>query len=128
MKMLSLALMFISFFTNVYACEPGDLNFVKNNICARVSWIKGPSINEFNAVAVNLSEDKNLTLNVIPWMVMSGHQHGSRPVVTTITSPTDYVIDRIYFMGGMSGQWYLKFQLLNEKKEVVEEVRTPINL
>lgn len=128
MKTLFLALMFVSFFTKAYACEQGEINFVKNNICARVDWVKGPSINEFNTVVVNLTEDKDLTLNVIPWMVMMGHEHGSRPVTIKAVTPRDYLIEKIYFMGGMNGQWYLKLQLLNDKKEVVEEVRTPVNL
>ena len=128
MKTLFLSLMFVSFFTKAYACEQGEINFVKNNICARVDWVKGPSINEFNTVVVNLSEDKDLTLNVIPWMVMMGHEHGSRPVAIKAVTPRDYLIEKIYFMGGMNGQWYLKLQLLNDKKEVVEEVRSPVNL
>ena len=128
MKTLFLALMFVSFFTKAYACEQGEINFVKNNICARVDWVKGPSINEFNTVVVNLSEDKDLTLNVIPWMVMMGHEHGSRPVAIKAVTPRDYLIEKIYFMGGMNGQWYLKLQLLNDKKEVIEEVRSPVNL
>lgn len=128
MKTLFLALMFVSFFTKAYACEQGEINFVKNNICARVDWVKGPSINEFNTVVVNLSDDKDLTLNVLPWMVMMGHEHGSRPVAIKAVTPRDYLIEKIYFMGGMNGQWYLKLQLLNDKKEVVEEVRSPVNL
>ncbi len=128
MKTLFLALMFVSFFTKAYACEQGEINFVKNNICARVDWVKGPSINEFNTVVVNLTEDKDLTLNVLPWMVMMGHEHGSRPVAIKAVTPRDYLIEKIYFMGGMNGQWYLKLQLLNDQKVVVEEVRMPVNL
>lgn len=128
MKTLFLSLVFVSFFTKAYACEQGEIKFEKNNICAEVNWIKGPSLNEFNSVSVNLSENKNLTLNVIPWMVMAHHEHGSRPVITTAISPTDYLIEKIYFMGGMQGQWYLKLQLLNDKKEIIEEVRSPIIL
>lgn len=128
MKTLFLALMFVSFFTKAYACEQGEINFVKNNICARVDWVKGPSINEFNTVVVNLSEDKDLSLNVLPWMVMTGHEHGSRPVAIKAVTPRDYLIERIYFLGGMNGQWHLKLQLLNDQKVVVEEVRVPVNL
>lgn len=128
MKTLILALTFVSFFTKAYACEQGEINFEKNNICAKVSWIKGPSINEFNSVSVNLSEDKNLRLNVLPWMVMTNMEHGSRPVTMTSVSPTDYLVEKIYFMGGMHGQWFLKLQLLNAENAVVEEIRTPVRL
>lgn len=128
MKTFFLALFFVSFFTKAYACEQGEINFVKNNICAKINWIKGPSINEFNTVSVNLSENKNLKLNVLPWMVMSGHEHGSRPVTMTTVSPTDYLVEKIYFMGGMHGQWYLKLQLLNDQNTIVEEVRSPVSL
>lgn len=128
MKSLILALCFLTFFPKAFACDQGDINFVKNDICARVDWVKGPSINEFNTVVVNLSEDKGLTLNVLPWMVMMGHEHGSRPVAIKAVSPRDYLIEKIYFMGGMNGQWYLRLQLLNDQKVVVEEIRTPVKL
>lgn len=128
MRTVLLALFFVSFFTNAYACEQNEINFVKSNICVKLNWISGPSFNEFNSVSINLSENKNLKLNVLPWMVMSGHEHGSRPVVMTTVSPTEYLVEKIYFMGGMHGQWYLKLQLLDQSNVIVEEVRSPVSL
>ena len=128
MKHLLLILLFLSFFTKAYACEQDEINFVENNICAKLNWITGPTLNEFNSINVSLSENKNLKLNIIPWMVMSSHEHGSRPVVMTTLSPTEYLVEKIYFMGGMHGQWYLKLQLLNDQNIVVEEVRSLLGL
>lgn len=128
MKTLFLALFFTSIFSKASACEQGEINFIKNNICAKIDWIKGPSLNEFNTISVNLSENANLKLNVLPWMVMGSHEHGSRPISITAISPTDYLVEKIYFMGGMQGQWYLRLQLLNDQKVVVEEVSTQVSL
>ena len=124
MKNLFLALCSLCFIHSAFACDSNEITFAKNNICAKVDWVIGPSVNQFNTVALSLS-DSRFALNVIPWMVMDGgHEHGSRPVVITNISPKDYLIEKLYFMGGMSGQWFLKLQLLNAKKEAVEEVRT----
>ena len=129
MKKLLLFVFLSSFTSALFACEPGEVSFAKTNLCAKISWITAPAFNQYTSAAISLNENTDLKLNVIPWMVMSGgHEHGSRPVVITSSSPTDYLIEKIYFMGGMKGEWYLKMQLLNDKKEVVEEVRTLVAL
>ena len=128
MKNIFLCLLLMSFFTKAYACEQGEINFAQNNICAKINWLTGPTFNQLNTASISLSENKDLKLNVIPWMVMNVHEHGSRPVVMTSISPTEYLVEKIYFMGGMQGQWYLKLQLLNDQSIVLEEVRTPVSL
>ena len=128
MKTLILAFSLLSFIGQVNACEPDEIAFPKSQLCSKLTWITGPSLNQFNSVSVHISET-NLKLNVIPWMVMmGGHEHGSRPVALTRVSPNDYLIEKIYFVGGMQGSWFLKLQLLNDKKEVVEEVRTLVSI
>lgn len=128
MKSLFFALVCTSFFASAYACGPEEISFEKSALCAKVQWISGPSVNQYSSASVTLSADTDLKLNIVPWMVMGGMEHGSRPVVITNSSPKDYLVEKIYFMGGMMGEWYLKFQLINANKEVVEEVRTLIEL
>lgn len=129
MKKILLFVFLSSFTSALMACEPGEVQFVKNNLCAKLSWLTAPAFNQYSSVAVSINENTDLKLNVIPWMVMTGgHEHGSRPVVITNSSPTDYLIEKIYFMGGMKGEWYLKLQLLNAEKVVIEEVRTLVEL
>jgi hypothetical protein len=110
------------------ACESDEIIFPQSNVCSKLTWLVGPTFNQFNSVSIQLSET-NLKLNVIPWMVMmGGHEHGSRPVIINEVSPSDYLIEKIYFMGGMHGTWFLRLQLVNEKKELVEEVRSMVSL
>ena len=128
MKILLFAFSLMGFIGLVEACEPNEIAFPKSKVCSKLTWISGPSINQFNSATVQLSET-SLKLNVIPWMVMiGGHEHGSRPVIINEVSPSDYLIEKIYFMGGMQGSWFLKFQLINDKKEIVEEVRSLVSL
>ncbi|MBY0416406.1 MAG: hypothetical protein K2Q18_19680 [Bdellovibrionales bacterium] len=129
MKTLLLSFIFTCFSSSIYACEKSEIAFSKNNLCAKIVWLNGPALNNYGSLAVTLSDTTELKLNVIPWMVMGGgHEHGSRPVAITAQSSRDYLVEKIYFMGGMMGDWYLKFQLVNDKKEIVEEVRTLIEL
>ena len=120
--------MVITSLTAPLSCEQGEINFAQNNICAKINWLTGPTFNQLNTASISLSENKDLKLKVIPWMVMNAHEHGSRPVVMTSISPTEYLVEKIYFMGGMQGQWYLKLQLLNDQSIVLEEIRTPVSL
>jgi hypothetical protein len=127
MKSLFFSLIFTSLITSAYACEDNEIAFTKNNICVKTQWINGPSYNQFNSMAVTLSNETSLKLNVIPWMVMTeGHEHGSRPVNVIANSNRDYIVEKIYFMSGMMGQWYLRYQLINNQNAVVEEVRTAV--
>lgn len=129
MKIAILFFAFALFNIKAYACEQGEISFSQNNVCAKVEWQNTPVFNQYTSVTVALKNNKNYSLNVIPWMVMAaGHEHGSRPVVITTISPDDYLIEKIYFMGGMKGDWFLKLQLLNDKKEVVEESRLKVEL
>lgn len=117
------------FSISTQACEVGELTFPNSDLCAKVEWLQGPSYNQYNSMEVTLNKETSLKLNVVPWMVMSGgHEHGSRPVKLNANSSTEYSVEKIYFMGGMVGEWYLRFQLLNSENNVVEEVRTLIEL
>lgn len=128
MKALFLSLFFLCFISSAYACDQGEISFPQNKVCASLSWITGPSLNQFNSVNIHISET-NLKLNVLPWMVMEGgHEHGSRPVTITTVSKADYLVEKLYFMGGMHGDWFLKLQLVDGDKKIFEEVRTKVEL
>lgn len=129
MKIVFLTIVAVFFNIKAYACEQGEIAFSQNNICAEVQWQTTPVFNQYTSATITLKNNQTYTLNVIPWMVMAqGHEHGSRPVTITNVSPNDYLIEKIYFMGGMKGEWFLRLQLLNDKKQVVEEGRMRVNL
>ena len=128
MKTLLVGLLFLCFITSVNACEQDEISFPKNNVCARLSWINTPALNQYNSASIHTSATE-LKLNVLPWMVMAGgHEHGSRPAQITTISPNDYLIEKLYFMGGMQGDWFLKLQLLDASKVILEEIRVKVEL
>lgn len=128
---MKIALTFLAltlFNIKAYACEQGEISFSQNNVCAKIEWQSLPVFNQYTSAVITLKNNAGYSLNVIPWMVMAaGHEHGSRPVVITSISPDDYLIEKIYFMGGMKGEWFLRLQLMNEKN-IIEEVRTQVKL
>lgn len=129
MKKAFLAIVLSLLTSAVFACESGEVAFEKSLLCAKISWLTGPVFNQYSSATVTLNEQTALKLNVIPWMVMGGgHEHGTKKVTITATTPTDYLIEKIYFMGGMTGSWFLRLQLINDKSEVVEEVRSLVAL
>ena len=132
MKVFIIGLISLFFATSTNACEPTEITFNKNKICASLKWMTGPTLNEFNSIEVSLRREghlglENTMLKVLPWMVMGGgHEHGSRPVETSKVGNDLYLVKKIYFMGGMSGNWFLRFQLLDNNSQIIEEVRSPV--
>ncbi|MDO9183176.1 MAG: hypothetical protein Q7U04_12245 [Bacteriovorax sp.] len=107
-----------------FADERCDVKFTKTSICANIDWIYGPYLDQYNSAKISLSEnDKVVTIKVIPWMVMSNHEHGSRPVVLTKTGDSEFLIEKAYFMGGMDGSWFFKIQLNDSTNNLIEEAR-----
>lgn len=129
MKTLFLFLTLSLFSSSIFACEVGEVAFPKADLCAKILWVEGPAYNQYSTIEVTLNKETPLKLNVIPWMVMGGgHEHGSRNVKMTAYSSTNYSVEKIYFMGGMVGDWFLRFQLLNDQNIVTEEVRSLVEL
>lgn len=101
--------------------------FPKTNSCAKLEWIYGPYLDQYNSAKISYSSNSQISkIKIIPWMVMSSHEHGSRPVVLTQTGDKEFLIEKAYFMGGMDGSWFFKIQLLDSNNIVLEEVRTLI--
>ncbi len=128
MKTLLITTLIAYFSTSAFACEQDEISFSKQNVCAKIEWISKPVFNQYTSATVVLKNNSGYAVNVIPWMVMDGgHEHGSRPTKITTVSPDDFLVEKIYFMGGMMGDWFLRIQLLNGKN-VIEEVRTKVEL
>ena len=107
-----------------FADDRCDVKFSKTSLCANIDWIYGPYLDQYNSAKISLSEnDKVASIKVIPWMVMSNHEHGSRPVVLTKTGDREFLIEKAYFMGGMDGSWFFKIQLNDSTNNLIEEAR-----
>jgi hypothetical protein len=114
----------VSSFTSSFADERCDVKFNTVAVCANIDWVSGPFLDQYNSAKISLSNNTQVsTINVIPWMVMSSHEHGSRPVDLTKTGENEFLIEKAYFMGGMDGQWFLKIQLNDSNHSLIEEVR-----
>jgi hypothetical protein len=96
---------------------------LEKKICIELNWLEGPHIDAFSTVEITLSNYNNGELldidklNLYPWMVMDGHEHGSMDVLIEKVSPGKFIIDEIYFFSGMEGIWQLKLE--NEKNYYV---------
>ncbi len=121
----------LSLATSALACAP-ERTLLKSNTCAELKWVYGPFLNQYNEAIVTLNplnESDNTTpskIKIIPWMVMAGHEHGSRPVTQTNISDNEFRVEKIYFMGGMMGTWYLKVQALENNGTLKEEIKIPV--
>lgn len=127
MKLFKLAMLFFLTLLPliIFANDRCDLTFTKTNTCVNFDWVYGPFLDQYNSVKVSYQETIDVkSIKVIPWMVMQhGHEHGSRPVTMTKTGDREFLIDKIFFMGGMIGEWYLRVQLLDSKNVILEEQR-----
>jgi len=127
MKLFKLVLLFLLSLMSLslIANERCDLSFPKSNTCVNFEWVYGPYLDQYNTIKISYRETLDATsIKVIPWMVMQhGHEHGSRPVTMTQTGDREFLVDKIFFMGGMMGEWYLRVQLLDSKNSILEEQR-----
>lgn len=102
----------------------GDCYKLENeNLCMKVEWTEGPHLGQFSSniirfVDLDLStEDEEIyreptySPKFFGWMIMGHHEHGTRPVTTTNLAPGIYKNEKIFFMGGMQGEWQFKAKL-----------------
>jgi hypothetical protein len=114
----------LSLTTALSAEERCDVKFFKVSVCANIDWVYGPFLDQYNSLKISLTEnDKASSVKIIPWMVMSDVEHGSRPVVLTKIGDREFLIEKAYFMSGMDGQWFFKIQINDSKNMLIEEVR-----
>jgi hypothetical protein len=117
MKLFVLLFALIS--TSLFAQD--CLHQTKERLCISIEWIEGPFLNAYskNIVKfqnVDTKEFKSPTgaIKFYGWMKMGHHEHGTRPVKTSITQDGVYENAQIYFMGGMMGTWEFKATVDNE--------------
>lgn len=127
-NIMNLKTLIFSFFLMItpliQAQDRCDISFNNTAVCANIDWIYGPYLDQYSSAKISLTANTNVkSIKVIPWMVMSGHEHGSRPIVLTKTGDYEYLVEKAYFMGGMVGTWYFKVQLFNQQNALLEENR-----
>ncbi len=122
MKNISLlALSLVSFLltTNAFASKTDcPVELTKHNLCANISWKLGPQYGIYSKAVVTYwkkglkSEgfvDPNPSLEVYPWMIMPGMEHGGSKVKAKRLTKGTYEIDQILFLK-MQGFWEIRFK------------------
>ena len=128
MKLL-LILCSLIFTSSIFATDTqnGCIAITKNKLCIQLEWTQGPYVGSFSKNIIrfkdlNLSEEGK-TIYTTPkqsvqffgWMVMQGHSHGTRPVLTNLLSSGIYENTQIFYMQGMKGSWQFKLKLGQEE-------------
>lgn len=113
--------------------QPPECNLLLSvePLCVQYRWTKSPTteqMGEFELTFTNTASpfekaDPKLKPFVKLWM--AEHGHGSRPVVVEKLETGKYRISKVFF--SMPGKWQIRFQLLNEKNEVADQVIDEIN-
>lgn len=111
---------------NIFAQDDGCIAVTKEKLCIQLEWTEGPYLGAYSKNTVrfkdlNLSTDGDVvfkspseSIQFFGWMVMANHEHGSRPVTTTISEEGIFVNSKIFYMGGMMGTWQFKVKVGND--------------
>ncbi len=106
--------------TNSYAEDKGCIAVTKEKLCIQLEWTEGPFLGAYSKNVVKFKDLKTSTSDVsvykdptgsiqfFGWMKMSGHEHGTRPLITKILKTGVYENSKIFYMGGMMGSWLFK--------------------
>lgn len=113
--------------------EPPQCNLLLSvePLCVQYRWTKSPTTEQMGELELTFTNtaspfekaDPKLKPFVKLWM--AEHGHGSRPVVVEKIETGKYRISKVFF--SMPGKWQIRFQLLNEKNEVADQVIDEIN-
>jgi len=102
-------------------CASDCLYQTKERLCVNLEWVEGPFLDAYskNIVTFQNIDTKELktpssAVKFYGWMKMGSHQHGTRPLTTTLTKEGVYENSLIYFMGGMMGTWEFKLKVGDE--------------
>ncbi len=99
------------------------IGLTSEKLCIELEWIQGPFIDAYSKNIVRFKDLKKSTsespvyatpkgsLQFYSWMIMHGHEHGGRPVVTSKMKEGIFENSKIYYMGGMMGTWQFKLKI-----------------
>jgi hypothetical protein len=108
-----------------------DLLLSSEQLCIQYRWTKSPTTEQMGEFEMTFTgsaspyEKTDPQLKPFVKLWMAEHGHGSRPVAVEKIETGKYRISKIFF--SMPGKWQIRFQLLNEKNEVADQVIDEIN-
>jgi len=121
-----LAVLLFTISTLSLANNNGCIAITKDQLCLQIDWTEGPYLSAYSKNIVKFKDMKASTeelevykspvdsVQFYGWMVMHAHQHGTRPVTTTLIENGIYENSKIYFMGGMTGTWQFNVKIGSE--------------
>lgn len=125
MKMI-LSVLLLILTSSVFADE-GCLAITKSKLCIQLEWTQGPYLGTYSENVVKFKDLKvssetqvkyrspEESVQFFAWMIMSSHEHGSRPVVTKLLEDGIYENTKIYYIRGMMGVWQFKVKIGQEE-------------
>lgn len=135
MKNVLFSLFVLCSISSAFAC---DISVAELNACAKIEWIEGPFVGQYSKAKLSFTTEQSTVespdylelepqyvLKTYVWMIMMHHEHGGRPVILTKLDKGQYLVDKVFFMGNMRGQWQLRFQVL-QNGQVLNETHIPV--
>lgn len=125
MKIIILLSLLISL--SSFAKDENCIAITKDQLCIQLEWTEGPFLGAYSKNTVRFKDLKHSTpektvyrapkesIQFFGWMVMANHEHGTRPVTTSILESGVYENTKIFYMGGMMGSWHFKLKLGTEE-------------
>lgn len=110
---------------------PCALFLTTEQLCVQYQWTKIQTSETMGELDLSFYKLEKPDLKVDPALKpflklwMAEHGHGSRPVFVEKIETGKYHVSKIFF--SMPGKWQLRFQLLNDKNEVADQVTDEIN-
>ena len=135
LKIITLALsLFIG--TPLMSKESCPLELKSQKLCAHISWKLGPQYGAYSTAIVKYWKkgapktqltDPKKTIEVYPWMVMKGMEHGGSDIEIKKLGLGTYEVSKILFLK-MMGHWELRFKNegKNPKKDYLAKLRIPL--
>lgn len=124
-------ILFLALSLNVFSEANCPLEFSSENLCAELTWIDGPYLNEESTFEVRFWNKFNPGKLVSPqnevemysWMIMdNGHSHGGPAISWTEESEGLFMVeDARFFMMGMKGYWNIVIRTLDESGSEIQK-------
>ncbi|MEE2744347.1 MAG: FixH family protein [Bdellovibrionota bacterium] len=112
--------------------ETCPLELKGHGLCAQVSWKLGPQYGAYSTALIkywkkgksNQLVDPKSNIEVYPWMIMEGMEHGASKVEIKKLDQGTFEVSKIQFLK-MKGHWELRFKKpgANSKKSYLAKTK-----
>ena len=127
---------FCIFLSSVSFASDCTIFLSEENLCLDIAWIDGPKYNVYSKSIFTFWKKDDLKktptapskeIDIYPWMVMPGMEHGGRPVVLKNTSAGVYEVSKIYF-AQMTGHWEMRVRYVDTDRRTAAIAKINVEL